>query len=103
MKNKNFAIMVGVLVVLIVIFLFQQLNTDKKSISESLIDIFPDLNAASISAIKVYKQDYPDSGLSFVKKDGTVFHFCKNKCQKNMLELKRIPRKIRWSKHYAKK
>ena len=70
MKNKNFAIMVGVLVVLIVIFLFQQLNTDKKSISESMIDIFPDLNAASISAIKVYKQDYPDSGLSFVKKDG---------------------------------
>lgn len=70
MKNKNFGIMVGILALLIVIFLVQQLNTDKKSISESLIDIFPDLNAASISAIKVYKQDYPDSGLSFVKKDG---------------------------------
>ena len=45
----------------------------------------------------------PGTGKIFVKKDGTVFNFCKNKCQKNMLALKRIPRRVRWSKHYAKK
>ena len=38
-----------------------------------------------------------------VKKDGTVFHFCKNKCQKNMLDLKRIPRRVHWTKYYTKK
>ncbi|MCD6163224.1 MAG: DUF4340 domain-containing protein [candidate division Zixibacteria bacterium] len=70
MKNKNFAVLIGVLVILIAIYLFQQLNTGKKSISESMINVFPDLKASSVSAIKVYKQDYPDSGLSFVKKDG---------------------------------
>ena len=45
----------------------------------------------------------PGTGKIFVKKDGTVFHFCKNKCQKNMLDLNRIPRRVRWSKHYSKK
>ena len=43
------------------------------------------------------------TGKIYAKKDGTVLHFCKNKCQKNMLKLKRIPRRVRWSKHYAKK
>jgi large subunit ribosomal protein L24e len=45
----------------------------------------------------------PGTGKLFVKKDGTVFNFCKNKCQKNMLDLGRVPRRVRWSKYYAKK
>ncbi len=45
----------------------------------------------------------PGTGKIYVKKDGTVLYFCGNKCQKNMLKLKRIPRKVRWTKFYTKK
>lgn len=45
----------------------------------------------------------PGTGKLFVKKDGTVLHFCKMKCQKNMLDLGRIPRRVRWTKSYSKK
>ncbi len=44
----------------------------------------------------------PGTGKIFVKRDGTVLNFCKNKCQKNMLKLKRVPRRVRWSKKYSK-
>jgi len=44
----------------------------------------------------------PGTGKLFVKKDGTVLFFCKSKCQKNMLELRRIPRRVRWTKSYSK-
>ena len=44
----------------------------------------------------------PGTGKMFVRKDGTVLYFCKNKCQKNMLKLKRIPRWEKWTKHYTK-
>ena len=33
----------------------------------------------------------------FVKKDGTVLNFCTNKCYKNMIELKRVPRTTEWT------
>ena len=45
----------------------------------------------------------PGTGKIYAKRDGTVHYFCKNKCQKNMLDLKRIPRRVRWSKYYDKK
>lgn len=45
----------------------------------------------------------PGTGKIYAKRDGTVLYFCKMKCQKNMLKLKRIPRRVRWSKHYSKK
>ncbi len=32
----------------------------------------------------------------FVKVDGKVLYFCSSKCERNMLELKRNPRKIKW-------
>ncbi len=32
----------------------------------------------------------------FVKKDGAVLYFCSSKCEKNMLKLKRAPRKVTW-------
>jgi len=37
-----------------------------------------------------------------VKNDGTVFWFCSSKCKKNMLELKRDSRKLKWTKKYVK-
>lgn len=37
----------------------------------------------------------------FVKKDGTTMLFCTNKCYKNMVELKRVPRNVTWTKAYA--
>lgn len=46
----------------------------------------------------------PGTGKIFVKRDGTVLHFCKGKCQINMLDLGRIPRRVKWTKsHSAKK
>ncbi|MEF8848558.1 MAG: 50S ribosomal protein L24e [Candidatus Thermoplasmatota archaeon] len=45
----------------------------------------------------------PGTGKMYIKKDGTIYHFCGSKCQKNMLKLKRIPRTTRWTKNYNKK
>jgi len=44
----------------------------------------------------------PGTGKMYVKKDGTVLYFCKSKCQKNMLKLGRVPRRVRWTKFYEK-
>jgi len=38
----------------------------------------------------------PGRGKMFVKKDGAVLYFCSSKCEKNMLKLKRAPRKVTW-------
>lgn len=38
----------------------------------------------------------PGTGKMFVKRDGTIFHFCSSKCEKNMLKLGRLPRKVKW-------
>jgi len=70
MRSRNLITLAIVLGVLIIIYLVQTLGTGKKSVSDSLVNIFPDFNSSSVSYIKVFKQDYPDSGLSFAKKDG---------------------------------
>ena len=44
----------------------------------------------------------PGTGMMFIKRDGTRFQFCKAKCRRNMLDLKRVPRTIKWTKHYIK-
>lgn len=44
----------------------------------------------------------PGTGKIYVKVDGTVFNFCKNKCFKNLIELKRIPRRTRWTQPYLR-
>ncbi len=44
----------------------------------------------------------PGTGKMYVLKDGTVYYFCSSKCQKNMLKLHRIPRKVRWTQAYRK-
>ena len=42
----------------------------------------------------------PGTGKMFVKKDGTVLNFCTNKCYKNMIELKRVPRTTTWTEKF---
>jgi large subunit ribosomal protein L24e len=37
------------------------------------------------------------TGKMYVKRDGTVLNFCTNKCYKNMIELKRVPRTTEWT------
>ena len=42
------------------------------------------------------------TGTMFVKNDGTVFWFCSAKCKKNAIDLKRDPRKFKWTKKFVK-
>ncbi len=42
------------------------------------------------------------SGTMFAKNDGTVLWSCSSKCKKNLLVLKRDPRKLKWTKKYVK-
>ena len=42
------------------------------------------------------------SGTMFAKNDGTILWFCSSKCKKNLLVLKRDPRKLKWTKKYVK-
>ena len=44
----------------------------------------------------------PGTGKLYIKKDGTKYHFCSNKCQKNMINLKRVNRNVRWTTHFTK-
>jgi len=44
----------------------------------------------------------PGTGKIFVLKSGKIYNFCSNKCEKNMLKLKRTARKFKWTKHYEK-
>lgn len=44
----------------------------------------------------------PGTGKMYVTKSGKVLYFCSSKCQKNMIELGRIPRKVRWTEEYRK-
>ena len=48
-----------------------------------------------------YREIEPGTGKMFVKKDGTVLNFCTNKCYKNMIELKRVPRTTAWTEKFA--
>ena len=41
----------------------------------------------------------PGTGMMYVKKNGQVFNFCSSKCRKNHLNLGRVPRYVKWSKH----
>ena len=41
-------------------------------------------------------------GTIFAKNDGTILSFCSSKCKKNMLVLKRDPRKLKWTTKYVK-
>ncbi|MGC8631225.1 MAG: 50S ribosomal protein L24e [Thermoprotei archaeon] len=38
----------------------------------------------------------PGTGITYVRNDGVVLHFCSSKCKRNMLELHRSPKKVKW-------
>jgi len=40
----------------------------------------------------------PGTGKIYAKKDGTVYYFCSSKCEKNMIKLGRVPRRVEWAK-----
>lgn len=44
----------------------------------------------------------PGTGKMFIRKDGTIHFFCSSKCQKNLLTLGRIGRRVRWTRRYVK-
>ena len=44
----------------------------------------------------------PGTGKMYIKKDGTIFHFCSSKCQKNLVQLKRVPRRTEWTERYIR-
>lgn len=41
-------------------------------------------------------------GKMYVKREGTVFYFCSNKCEKNQTHLGRKPIKTKWTESYIK-
>ena len=42
------------------------------------------------------------TGKMFIELDGRILYFCSNKCEKNMLKLKRNPRHMKWTMSYQK-
>jgi large subunit ribosomal protein L24e len=44
----------------------------------------------------------PGTGMLFIKRDGTRHNFCSAKCRRNLLDLGRVPRTVKWTKHYVK-
>ncbi len=44
----------------------------------------------------------PGTGRMYVKKDGVTYQFCTSKCYKNMVELKRVPRRTTWTSWHAR-
>ena len=43
------------------------------------------------------KEIKPAEGIMYVKSDGTIWYFCSSKCRKNMIELRRNPKKFKWA------
>lgn len=44
----------------------------------------------------------PGTGKMYVKRDGTKYNFCSNKCQKNQIGLKRVNRNVKWTTSFEK-
>ncbi len=44
----------------------------------------------------------PGTGKMFIRRDGTVHFFCSSKCERNLLNLGRVPRWTRWTKTFAR-
>jgi len=43
------------------------------------------------------------TGTAYVRNDGSMLWFCSSKCRKNMLHLKRDPRKLKWTEKHPKR
>ena len=40
------------------------------------------------------------TGIMFVRKDGRILNFCSHKCEKNLLNLGRNLRKVKWTNEH---
>jgi len=69
MKNRNFAILLAVLGILVIVYVIQQVSSGKKTIAEMTIKLFPRFEPSDVALISVYKEQYPDSGIAFARKD----------------------------------
>lgn len=45
----------------------------------------------------------PGTGAMFVKRDGTVFHFCSSSCRKQQLHLGRVGHRVKWTRAHSLK
>ena len=45
----------------------------------------------------------PGTGTMFVKRDGTVFHFCSSSCRKQQLHLGRVGHRFKWTRAHTLK
>jgi large subunit ribosomal protein L24e len=45
----------------------------------------------------------PGTGSMFVKRDGSVFHFCSGSCRKQQLHLGRVGHRFKWTRAHALK
>jgi large subunit ribosomal protein L24e len=43
----------------------------------------------------------PGTGMMFIKRDGTVFHFCTSSCRKQQLHLGRVGHRLKWTRAHA--
>lgn len=42
------------------------------------------------------------TGRLYILKDGTTYQFCRTKCFKNLIQLRRVPRRTRWTATYER-
>ncbi len=42
------------------------------------------------------------TGKMYVKTEGKILYFCRNKCEKNMIKLGRRPIRMKWTRTYRK-
>jgi large subunit ribosomal protein L24e len=45
----------------------------------------------------------PGTGTMFVKRDGSIFHFCTSSCRKQQLHLGRVGHRLKWTRAHALK
>ena len=45
----------------------------------------------------------PGTGMMFVKRDGTVYHFCSSSCRKQQLHLGRVGHRFKWTRAHELK
>ena len=69
MSKKTIYILLGVFVVLVAIFLLQKALTRPASKSKTLTALKINFPMDRVTYIQVFKQDYPDSGLYFARRD----------------------------------
>jgi len=49
------------------------------------------------------KEIAPGTGMGFVRRDGKVLRFCTAKCRKSTLNMRRDPRKFKWTEAWKLK